>query len=200
EIRIELYSGLRVEYYSTKRGLAIRRRVLAALPAIIAPYSSGTILTLVNNLPIDCDLIFFPNFLSLSVPNILEIEGEYGVKICALNYDLASKVKQLVDSLPKLLPRTVYDYFLLRTRKSYYSSYRLMHNVSSTIFFALIKIMQPDISTIFRLDSLDRCDTLFPASHNGSNYCRNAKHLYSVKDENPMPPLLVQREIPLLPV
>ncbi|RCI12220.1 hypothetical protein L249_1357, partial [Ophiocordyceps polyrhachis-furcata BCC 54312] len=132
EIRIELYSGLQIEYYSTKRGPAIRRRVLAASPAIITPYSSGTILTLVNNPPIDRDLIFFPNSLLLSgsiiydyfyvtvfnssnrlisfkrkekisdpvppinipdpIPNILEIEGEYGVKIYTLNYDLASKV------------------------------------------------------------------------------------------------------------
>ncbi|RCI16931.1 hypothetical protein L249_2980 [Ophiocordyceps polyrhachis-furcata BCC 54312] len=38
----------------------------------------------------------------MQLPNIPEIEGEYGVKIYALNYDLASKVKQLVDSLPKL--------------------------------------------------------------------------------------------------
>ncbi|RCI14827.1 hypothetical protein L249_6531 [Ophiocordyceps polyrhachis-furcata BCC 54312] len=45
-----------------------------------------------------------------------------------------------------------------------------------------------------RLDSLDRYDTLFPASHNGSNYYRNVKYLYSVKDENRMPLLLEEKD------
>ncbi|RCI11431.1 hypothetical protein L249_7523, partial [Ophiocordyceps polyrhachis-furcata BCC 54312] len=85
---------------------------------------------------------------------------------------------------PKLL-RTVYDYFLPRTRKSYHSSYRYCAILSFQVYCSALSS---------RSDSSDRCDTLFPASHNGSNYYRNAKHLYSVKDENLMPLLLEEKD------
>ncbi|RCI13205.1 hypothetical protein L249_1177 [Ophiocordyceps polyrhachis-furcata BCC 54312] len=168
------------------------------------------------------------------VPNIPEIEGEYGVKICALNYDLASKVKQLVDSLPKLIgfasfpfrqpllrslaqSIAVLDAYLMLipqdiihklagkkiisaiNARNYRERFTIIsHRGLEKATHCVILSFQAHCSaSSSRSDSSDRCDTLFPASPNGLNYCRNVKHLCSVKDENRMPPspiILTQEE------
>ncbi|RCI12553.1 hypothetical protein L249_0830, partial [Ophiocordyceps polyrhachis-furcata BCC 54312] len=139
EIRIELYSGLRVEYYSTKRGLAIRRYILAALPAIIAPYSSGTILTLVNNPPIDRDLIFFPNSLLLSGSIIRDCFyiTVFNSSNCLISFKRKEKISDPVPpiNIPDPIPNIpeiegeysvkIYTLNYNLAFKSYYSSYRV---------------------------------------------------------------------------
>ncbi|RCI08212.1 hypothetical protein L249_6363, partial [Ophiocordyceps polyrhachis-furcata BCC 54312] len=140
------------------------------------------------------------------IPNIPEIEGECGVKICALNYDLASKRKgklRVINDLRALNSIAVLDaYLMLIPQDIIYklAGKKIILAINARNYreqFTIISyrgLERATIALIGRSDSSDRCDTLFPASHNGSNYYRNAKHLYSVKDENPMPPLLEEKD------